>query len=1466
MPHRLFSPRVAVGSVVLASCAALFVSRSLPRSLPATAHGAPRPAAALPTAASAPETAGSPAQRDANPSSATATNAGAMGFDVERIVDRVHFAFEADGAGYRGGHETYGSRVDASGTVSVQPVAPHAEASPATRARKPEALRLKTASVARVSAPRLGTAAAAVVTSDNGAATAEPVGVVIHRGAVDEHVRNTADGVAQSWSFAERPTGGGDLVVRVHPDGLPLVGETANGLHFAGRDGVGVRYGNATWIDARGERVAVRATYTHGDIELRVPAAAVDASAFPAVLDPVIGPETGVDVAAQGATQRIYGPRIASGAGVFLVAWRQLRAYGAASFDVRAARVRAADGVLLDPTGIDLGVTESTEDSVDVGFAQSQFFAAWRRYTPSAPAGTAYEARVARIAPGTGQVLDPGGRIVNANVASPGVNSLALAASDRGVIIAWSDTQGAVARRLDAGTGTPILTPLMRLPAPVGATTVNRRALRITQGDAYDAVFWIAVSPAAPYTYQLGGARIRRSDDALFPLAAPIDLVSSLSYLEATSSGSKHVVVTSSPSTTGGTGREVALRAFDDATGAAAPTVLLDQASSSSSAPVACEGDACVALWSRPAAVGTGATLVAQSFSAATGARSSAVTTLFNDAGFRDTGVALANGTLYTALLGRTDAYPLRGARVRTSDLAPLDATPTVLSHEAGVQTRVALASLQASPSQYLLAWSDTRGDSGELRAVRLDATGTMLDPSALVLASAAPSAALSTAARVAGGASRFAVVWPEDGGGLVARSVDATTGALSPRVQILAHGQGYGLDVAASGNSAVVAWNDGVSTASICAVSVFDMQAATVTASSSVPQITGTWSTSFAVAGSSAGLDLITGETSLGSSPGTTYLARRISSTGTVGLSSLLYGSGTMGPLRAASNGAVGIVGWSCGAGVCAFRYDDATLGPLGASSTPLPAPPAASSLTASLPSFATDGRTAYVVWQTTGSAPVKPQIVGSRMRLSDGATLDAAGFVVASDTSINSLPVVACAHESSCFVSYGHAEGAGVTITQRVFKRELTDAALALGVACGVAEDCASGSCVDGVCCSSACGGGRADDCMACDVPGSVGTCAAVPATRAIVCRAAAGDCDTAETCTGASTACPADGFAAAGHACADDGELCTRDACDGAGACAHTPGNAGATCRSAVGECDVAEVCTGTTSSCPVDGHRASGFVCRAPTCLGGVAASSGVCDGQTGACPAAVAQSCAPFTCGATACAGDCAHDGDCTTGAFCSLGVCKPLHTTGVSCGGVNECATGNCVDGVCCDSACNGACNSCNLPGRAGTCSTLAMGTVCAPATCTGGAGTPALTCSGFSGECLPKSSLGCAPYVCDGTSCGTSCVGDAQCVAGKACIHGACVAPPIDAGPPAGPDAGPHAPADAGPDTTPVDPSQPPPVEDAGHPTYTKVVDGVGPCSFSPARSHGNGAPAGVAFAFAGIALALVRRRRRAA
>src|SRR5690606_14210715 len=62
--------------------------------------------------------------------------------------------------------------------------------------------------------------------------------LTIARADVVEHLRNGEDGVEQSWSFARRPSGSGDLKVRIEVRGMTHVGTTETGIHLADARGL----------------------------------------------------------------------------------------------------------------------------------------------------------------------------------------------------------------------------------------------------------------------------------------------------------------------------------------------------------------------------------------------------------------------------------------------------------------------------------------------------------------------------------------------------------------------------------------------------------------------------------------------------------------------------------------------------------------------------------------------------------------------------------------------------------------------------------------------------------------------------------------------------------------------------------------------------------------------------------------------------------------------------------------------------------------------------------------------------------------------------------------------------------------------------------------------------------------------------------------------------------------------------
>jgi Concanavalin A-like lectin/glucanases superfamily len=143
----------------------------------------------------------------------------------------------------------------------------------------------------------------------------------------------------------------------------------------------------------------------------------------------------------------------------------------------------------------------------------------------------------------------------------------------------------------------------------------------------------------------------------------------------------------------------------------------------------------------------------------------------------------------------------------------------------------------------------------------------------------------------------------------------------------------------------------------------------------------------------------------------------------------------------------------------------------------------------------------------------------------------------------------------------------------------------------------------------------------------------------------------------------------------------------------------------------------------------------------------------------------------------------------------------PLRPRGGSCTSSNQCQTGSCVDGFCCDTACTGACTTCKLPGSEGRCVPVPegmdidnecpddgvgtcrrdgmcdgngacrkypAGTECMPGMCSGTTESAARMCDG-NGTCLPGTSQAC-PTNCSGGACNRTCSDANPCQAGFFC------------------------------------------------------------------------------------------------
>jgi MYXO-CTERM domain-containing protein len=94
-------------------------------------------------------------------------------------------------------------------------------------------------------------------------------------------------------------------------------------------------------------------------------------------------------------------------------------------------------------------------------------------------------------------------------------------------------------------------------------------------------------------------------------------------------------------------------------------------------------------------------------------------------------------------------------------------------------------------------------------------------------------------------------------------------------------------------------------------------------------------------------------------------------------------------------------------------------------------------------------------------------------------------------------------------------------------------------------------------------------------------------------------------------------------------------------------------------------------------------------------------------------------------------------------------------TGGTPCSDGSECLSAFCVDGLCCDSLCDGGCEACDASGSEGSCTPLAAGSDCRASA---GECDAAEVCDGASGTCPDDAAepdgTACSDGVCQSGSC----------------------------------------------------------------------------------------------------------------
>lgn len=412
--------------------------------------------------------------------------------------------------------------------------------------------------------------------------------------------------------------------------------------------------------------------------------------------------------------------------------------------------------------------------------------------------------------------------------------------------------------------------------------------------------------------------------------------------------------------------------------------------------------------------------------------------------------------------------------------------------------------------------------------------------------------------------------------------------------------------------------------------------------------------------------------------------------------------------------------------------------------------------------------------------------------------------------------------------------------------FVTDQPDAPLPNGSPCSADAHCENKHCVENVCCDSACDG----ICRTCKASSSIGTCvnAALGSDPRGSCAgkdpACNGSCDGSGGCDFT----PIVDKACGASLCKDNN--LTVGKCDSTGDCKQeTQTCSGYICADGTGcktsctvggsDCVAPAVCDPASKKCIAtlaDGQPCGnnndlcgskqcvdGFCCGTASCPEcqscGVSGQEGTCKPaneaascgpgkvcatdelststcKSGSCTAAKTD-CAPYACNVAgnACGVSCSDDTECATNkAFCnkSSGTCEPKKANGVACSAGNECTSKQCVDTnnstakVCCDKACNGACETCS--GKP-VCTIRDQGSSCLPpvaATCKNDPFTSFISapeCNGTTSGCDGAKLTSCGLYRCGaGASCLTTCTQHSQCSSGVCSLWDvplkSCVAP----------------------------------------------------------------------------------------
>jgi MYXO-CTERM domain-containing protein len=1083
--------------------------------------------------------------------------------------------------------------------------------------------------------------------------------------------------------------------VRIATSGLAYTSSDERGLAFGP-----IRYGNATWIDARGVRTVVRPTWADGVITLRVPADVVRDSVFPATLDPLVAPEIALDqpFLVRAPSTQDHAAAAFNGTS-YLVVWDDMRNGG---FDVFGARVDPSTGSVLsaDAAGIAIATGQGSQQLPAVASNGTDFFVVWgdNRTEPNKIYG-------ARLSGATGQITDANGFALGGGLASQRAPSVAWDGTNYFVV--WEDARNASTDIFGvrvAPDGKPLAADDSGIA--VGTAASAQTHPRVACDGTQCLVVW-SDNPGGldPPDYDVSGVRVTSATGALVdsaPLAIAVGSGSQSNPSIAYDDVHGNYLVAWDDFVGAGALPDIRGRRLDHTTGAsldATPIAIATGDQAQRGSALAFDGTKFLATWTD---AGGPATI----FGALLGTDGSRITTApegnaIGKPSISESGSTVAGGKpgFYAAWTELSASAPsdVYGTRIDSDLGTPTETERTILSGHANAEMAPAVAS---DGTDYFVVWEDWRSSApGDVYGVRVHADGSVPadDQAGVLIATAAPAGSGSGLRHVqpaiAFGGGTYVVAWtdrrppppPETGliTSVYALRVDPATGRPAPadgngiRVSGDAKAEQTAPALAFTGGTFLAAWRDGRNGPE-------NVYARTIKADASGLQLGDEQrigqgpnaSTAPSVAGDGAQTFLIAWEDFRDGLEFLTYAARLDTSGNVVsgdagGFAVSQIVANQIGP-TAAWSGSDFFVAWedhrSHGAGGEIYGRRIPKSGAPAGDDIPIATGPGIRQTPAIADARdGAPGGNLQVVWSDDRNGQL--DIFGSLVS-GTGLVREPKGLAIALEPGDKTSPALAARGNGDLLVAYSRFDPVAPFAVARARARTISTG-LKSG-ACTKDDDCATRFCTDGVCCDARCD----EPCRTC---GS-GTCGLVTSGQDDHCNGIS-SCSATGACIRANgQPCQTSSECASGVCDRDDGVCCDR-ACDGECNTCKSDKSPGTCTVLIAGTAPVnclPFACDGKNEQCPT---KCEGDIaCARPNvCLGDgtcQAITAPTCiDTHTLKAPSGLATDCAPYACSGNGCLQACKSLADCVNGFACDVdGVCRQPSNDDVS--GGCSCRTG----------------------------------------------------------------------------------------------------------------------------------------------------------------------------------------------